>query len=437
MQESGVPVTYGYISDIHERKDANTGCTTASATSFGFALGPGDSCTAATAASYDHAFATFLARLATDGITPANTEFVVGAEENDHFAGAGVGRASQPSPAGCNGGTTPCLYAAGQVGELQANLPGLVATERTDTTPFIVEPQGAAAYVTGSPTAAIPGPTEPRVRQLERDTAALTADNPYSGTTGEKIVNYQAGAVEQRILHLGSADPLRTPTFTIFPKPDYFFSQGAPSCATPCVSINPRFAWDHGYYSPDIDITWTAFAGPGVAVRGVDGPAAPHGPAVVDPNATRTVPQLSRVGTWADETDVRPTLLHLVGLQDDYPTDGRVITQILSSVPAALRGTTALGACYKQLNASVGSFGTDTLIAETAALSSGSATDDHRYTAVEKRLLQLADARDKLASEMKATLAGAAAGQAVPPGVGVAELVRCGAVLLSAHLLAE
>src|SRR5205823_6642907 len=50
MQEAGLPVTYGYISDIHERKDANSGCTTASATSFGAALGPGDSCTAATAA---------------------------------------------------------------------------------------------------------------------------------------------------------------------------------------------------------------------------------------------------------------------------------------------------------------------------------------------------------------------------------------------------
>ena len=60
MQEAGVPVTYGYISDIHERKDANTGCTTAGATAFGSPLGPGDSCTAATAAAYDQAFATFL-----------------------------------------------------------------------------------------------------------------------------------------------------------------------------------------------------------------------------------------------------------------------------------------------------------------------------------------------------------------------------------------
>ena len=29
MQEAGIPVTYGYISDLHERKaDTRTGCTT-------------------------------------------------------------------------------------------------------------------------------------------------------------------------------------------------------------------------------------------------------------------------------------------------------------------------------------------------------------------------------------------------------------------------
>ncbi len=49
----------------------------------------------------------------TDGITPANTEFVIGAEENDQFAGANVGRATEPTPAGCDGVTTPCNYATG------------------------------------------------------------------------------------------------------------------------------------------------------------------------------------------------------------------------------------------------------------------------------------------------------------------------------------
>jgi hypothetical protein len=437
MQEAGLPVTYGYIADIHERKDANTNCTTASATSFGFALGPGDSCTAATAASYDSAFATFLDRLAKDGITPANTEFVIGAEENDHFAGANVGRAVQPFPAGCDGVTTPCHYATGQVGELQANLPGLVATQRGDTTPFVVEPQGAAIYVNGTAAHPVPAPTDPAVRQLERDTAAVTGDNPFTGTAGERIANYQAGSVEQRILHLQTADPLRTPTYSLWPKPDYFFAQGAQNCTAPCVTTNPRFAWDHGYYSPDIDITWAAFAGPGVASRGVDGPMPARSPAVRDPNATGTVPQFSRQGTWADETDIRPTLLQLTGLQDDYQTDGRVITEILDRVPSALRSTTALGACYKQLNASVGEFGTDTLLADTTALASGSAADDSRFTLVQKELTQVADARDVAAQEMKETLAAAAAGQAPSPGAVGAQVAQCRALLTAANGLAK
>jgi len=437
MQEAGVPVTYGYIADIHERKDANSGCTTAAATTFGSALGPGDSCTAATARTYDQAFATFLDRLAADGITPANTEFVVGAEENDHFAGASVGRASVPAPVGCDGINTPCQYAADQVGELQANLPGLVATQRGNTTPFVVEPQGAAIYVTGSAAKPIPGADDPEVRQLERDTAAVVADNPFSGTSGETIANYQAGALEQRILHLGSADRLRTPTYTLFPKPDYFFSQGPPNCTAACVSLNTHFAWDHGYYSPDIDITWSGFVGPQVKRAGVDGPAADRSPAVLDPNALKTVPELSHRGTWADEVDVRPTLLHLVGLQDDYQSDGRVITQLLTREPSALRGTELLGACYKQLNASVGTFGTDTLIAETAALHSGSASDDSSYAATETRLGKLADARDELAQRMKESLSRAAAGHPVPAAVRVSELVSCAGLLLAAHHLAD
>jgi hypothetical protein len=125
-----------------------------------------------------------------------------------------------------------------------------------------------------------------------------------------------------------------------------------------------------------------------------------------------------------------------VGLHDDYQTDGRVITQLLTHQPKALRGTELLGACYKQLNASVGTFGTDTLLAETAALRSGSATDDSRYAAIEARLAKLADARDALAQRMKRSLASAASGHSISSAVQFRQLVRCGALLLSARKLA-
>ena len=432
MQEAGIPVTYGYISDLHERKPGTSGCTTAGAGS-GFALGPGDACYVANAKAYDQAFGTFFQRLAAAGITPANTLFIINAEENDHFAGGAPGRApaSAPTPANCDGVSVPCNYAAGQIGELSANLPGLLATQFNDTTPFDVEPQGAAVYVRGQP-----GPTDPAVRQLERDTAHITADNPYSGTTAENIVNYQAGALEQQILHLETADPLRTPTFTVFPKGDYFFGQGPQNCTAPCVSIFSRFAWDHGYYSPDIDITWTGIVGPNVAARGVDGPDPMHGPAGLDPGGNGTVPAFSNTGTWADETDIRPTMLSLVGLEDDYQTDGRVITQVLSSVPRALRGTENLGACYKQLNGGVGEFATNTLLAESAALASGTSSDDSKYANTEKLLSTLSKLRDPLAQQIKTTLSKAAFDQVAPGPVAPIQLLACRLVVLGSKTIA-
>ena len=62
MQEAGIPVTYGYISDLHERKaDTRSGCTTATRERApAGALGPGDSCYVTNAKAYDAAFADVL-----------------------------------------------------------------------------------------------------------------------------------------------------------------------------------------------------------------------------------------------------------------------------------------------------------------------------------------------------------------------------------------
>jgi hypothetical protein len=403
MQEAGIPVTYGYISDLHEKKsDTRTGCTTtANSATAGRPVGPGDSCYVANAQHYDAAFNTFFQRLQADGITPANTLFVISSEENDQFAGANVGRATQPAPAGCNGVTTPCNYPSGTIGELQANVKGLLSTSSSATTQFDIEPQGASIYVHGNPAA-----DDPTVRQLERDTAAMT--NPhdvYSGVDNEKIVAYQAGALEQRVLHMQTVDPLRFPTYTLFPKPDYFFSTSGPN-----VSINSSFAYDHGYYSPNIDVTWVGFAGKGVKVNGVDGPEPADGNQPSDPESTHTVPEASQVGTWVEETDIRPTMLQLLGLSDDYQSDGHVITQALDQVPSALAATEALAAGYDQIESSVGQFGTNTLIADTKALASGSSSDDSAYETEQETLQQLADDRDTAVAKIKKVLNAAAAG---------------------------
>jgi hypothetical protein len=122
------------------------------------------------------------------------------------------------------------------------------------------------------------------------------------------------------------------------------------------------------------------------------------------------VPQASTVGTWVEETDLRPTLLHLTGLTDDYPSDGRVISQALSSPSKSLRSTEQLAADYQQLNSSVGQFATNTLIADSAALASGSSANDSRFQHEQRALRVLADARDRVAGRMKQLLAQASAG---------------------------
>jgi hypothetical protein len=441
MLESGVPVVYGYIGDIHERKAGQSGCTTATATAPGNALGPGDSCSAQTAQAYDRAFATFFQRLAAEGITPANTTFVFSAEENDQFAGANVGRAIQSTPANCDGSAgNPCHYAAGQIGEINTNLNGLLAAQKGDTTPFTVEPQGAAIYVNGQP-----GLGDPATRRLERNVGSLTApSNPYSGATDEPIAAYLASTTEQQILHVVNADPARTPTFALFPKPDYFFGSTAtctPATQAACASNGgtaSRFAWNHGYYGPTIDITWAGFVGPGIVHRGLDGNAPDDGPAVHHPNGDSTVPAESTHGTWIDETDIRPTMLALAGLADDYVPDGRVLSEIVANPNPAMGGPAyvQLAQCYKQLNASVGRFGTSTLLADTAALKSGGGHDDLHFFLTELGLQGLLKQRDQLATQMKGTLHDAAFAN-VPIGFGtaVSESVRCNTLLnLADHL---
>ena len=399
MQEAGVPVTYAYMSDVHgnEHIPGVTACNGAPA-----ALGSGSACYVAQAQYYDQAFGTFFKRLAADGITPSNTLFVVSTDEEDHEAGANVGRAIQPTPANCDGVTVPCTYPAGSFGELAGNVTGLLATEKGDTTPFSLEADTAPEfYLTGNP-----GPTSPTVRSFERDVASLTANNPYTGTT-QSITNYLADPTEEAILHFVDADPARTPTLAMFAKPDYFLFNGSPTCPTSgCVTQSTGFAWDHGDYAAEINTNYLGLVGPGVNNLGLDGSAPDAGPNSAGPNSGQTtVPASGTTGTWIDETDIRPTLLYLAGLRDDYQSDGRVISEVLTSPRRTLGSgpVETLGQCYKQLNSSVGQFGTSTLEASTRAIES-STNGDSEYLQTEAALSALERARDALAEQIKGEL---------------------------------
>jgi hypothetical protein len=437
MLESGLPVVHTYIADIHgnEHIPGVTACAGQPS-----ALGPGSACYIAQAQYYNQAFATFFQRLAADGITAKNTLFVLSSDEGDHVAGANVGRAIQPTPANCDGATvsgttvTPdvlCTYPAGSFGELSGNLTGLLATQKSNTTPFTLQSDAAPEfYVTGQP-----GPSAPAVRTLERDVSGLTAANPYTGTT-QPITNYLADPTEEAILHMVNADPARTPTFAMFARPDYFLTPGSATCS-PCVSQDTRFAYNHGDYAAEINTNFLGLAGPGVRHLGVDGSAADAGPSSAGPNSGQvTVPGAHTRGPWLDETDIRPTLMYLTGLRDDYEHDGRVITQVLGDPNHALSrdGVTELGACYKQLNSSVGEFGTFTLQAATKAIESTS-SGDQTYTRVDQALRALDVARDRLAGVIKGELEAAAFGNQRVDNTG--PLIRsCEHLIRDAHQLA-
>src|SRR5262249_18154543 len=177
MQEHGVPVTYAYISDAHDAHPS------------GPALGPGQAGYVAALKSYDDAFGKFFTRLSADRINQSNTLVVFTADEGDHFVGG------PPSPANCDGVTTPCTYSV--IGEVNANLRGLLATEQGITTPFQVHSDSAPNfYLTGNPArdAAV-------TRTFERATANLTANNPITGNT-DTIAQFLADPVEMKLLHM-------------------------------------------------------------------------------------------------------------------------------------------------------------------------------------------------------------------------------------------
>jgi hypothetical protein len=366
MQEHHVPVTYAYISDSH---DSHT---------TGNAFGPGEAGYVAQLKAYDEAFGKFFTRLNHDGINRNNTLFVFTSDEGDHFVGGA------PSPAKCDGVNVPCTY--NQIGEIQGNLSGLLATQQGVTTPFKVHSDSAPTiYITGNPArdAAI-------TRQLDQALGKLTAVNPITGKT-DTLTNFLADPVEMQLLHMVTADPARTPTLTMFANPDYYLYAGGTSCASSCVQEAPGFAWNHGDVSPDVNTTWLGMVGPDVKHLGVTG------------------------AVWSNHTDTRPTMMELLGLHDDYQHEGRALFEIIkpSALPAAVRdnlGTLiSLAQIFKQINAPVGELGLTTLQISTQALESSS-PNDSTYVQLENQLTSITQIRNAIAGQILSILESAAFG---------------------------
>jgi arylsulfatase A-like enzyme len=408
MLEAGVPVVYAYINTPHRPIPPNP---------YGYGVagdtndyGPGEAHYVFQLQQYDDAFNRFFKRLANDGITAENTLFMIMAEEGDHVV------AAEPTNVPCDGVHTPCTYGTtpgNEVGELALNLLGLLQFDAGINTPATVNSDSAPdIYLTGNP-----GPNDPTLRAFEQASATLTATNPISAAT-DTIAQAMANSVEYKMLHMQTFDPLRTPSFTIFGNPDYFSSGTFPSCTTAaaCVIQQAGFAWNHGDVQPEITTTWLGMVGPGVDDEGVDNK------------------------TFSDHTDVRPTMLTLLGLKDDYPHDGRALVEKLEgwAQPSAVRQSdnfVALARALKQITAPLGPLGLASLHASTVAMES---SDDTTYTNIEDQLTTFTNERDSLVAQIVPLLEAAELdGKPIPENVAHSLIRQAGNLLSSVQTYAN
>lgn len=384
MLEAGVPVVYGYIADAHDNHHyANAPLPADPDGTFG----PGEANYVAQLQAYDAAFKKFFARLAAHGITKDNTLFVFTSDENDHFAGAA------PTPVGCDGIHMPCTYPI--KGEVDANLSDLYLGEFANGTLFAIDFDDAPGlWINGNP-----AQTDPITRTLERQAAGLTGFDPITGGTNP-VTQALADHAEQAFLHMVTSDPNRTPNFILFGNPDYFLSSTftpTPCTATPaCFTESRNFAWNHGDFQQDITHTWLGLVGPGVRARGRTGEI------------------------FTDHTDIRPTMLSLAQLVDDYAHDGRVVFEIIDddTLPDSLRehGETLsrLADVYKQINAPVGTLGIKTLTGISTQALKSNAAGDATYLKLEAQIVDLTNKRNAIAGSIITMLENAAFhGQAI------------------------
>ncbi len=413
LLKANVPVVYGYVADAHDSRitcaptspsnptvqDTNNGAPCG-------AFAPGEPGYVAQLKLWDNGFDQFFQELDATGINSSNTLFIFQADENDHYTG------SQPTNAGCDGVTTSCHYDRTTIGEVTTDLPLLLKNQSlydfgmvggTGSTPGTPRP----GFTNSDPPYAIDFDTAPGfwlkghpangsapLRKLEKALSAVTSPNPYLGHD-ETLFTHLVDRPGLEALHMITSDDDRTPGVVGFSAEDHFIqttplitaSNSTSTCnlfpaATDDTCLSNGFLWLHGNYAPDIDRTWAGFVGPGVAHHGED--------------AT----------TWADHTDLRPTLMTLVCLKDSYSYDGRALLEDIDdsalprSVVAARGPLTELGQRYKQLNAPVGDFGQHVINLSTLAIRGNDAT----YAGIEGALANEVAARDRVAASMQAEL---------------------------------
>jgi arylsulfatase A-like enzyme len=113
---------------------------------------------------------------------------------------------------------------------------------------------------------------------------------------------------------------------------------------------------------------------------------------------------------FTDHTDVRPTVMALLGLTDDYVHEGRVIAEFMhdTALPPGIRNArenfVELAEVFKQLNAPKGDLGRASLVWANRSITS----NDKVYGRYLSRIADITKDRDELAGQIQTVLNNAA-----------------------------
>ena len=293
MQENGVPVTFAYISDAHDNH------------TLGRASGPGE-------ADYQPQLpsTTMRSRRSSSGCrTTASTSRTRSSSSPSTRATtspAGRARPTRRIPARSSTTTRPALTPTSVPGEpdrrgQREHQLGAARGRAELRHPLRRRPDVLRQRPAGADE---PGVAQARAGRGRRDAARpvqgwrADADRaaPRRHGRGEHAAHGQLRSEADAVVHDVRRPRLLLPDRERLqgPSPD----PGVPEC------VNPAFAWNHGDSQDEIGNTWFGMVGPGVDQNGVDSK------------------------TWTDHVDLRPTINALLGLQDNYVDDGRVVTQI-------------------------------------------------------------------------------------------------------------
>jgi hypothetical protein len=171
------------------------------------------------------------------------------------------------------------------------------------------------------------------------------------------------------------------------------FIGGAPIPATcdginvPCTySKSGEVLWSHDANAPDSNTTFLALVAPGINVKGV------------------------QADVWSDHADTRPTMLALLGLKDDYMSQGRVLIELFQpwALPTSLRDSAEqflqLAQAYKRTNAPVAEVGVTAQRVSVTAL----ASEITKRNNLQTQLLVISVLRSDLSAAMASLLDAAA-----------------------------